>query len=71
MKDRLPTEFETRVLKRIARRYGNFQGGDRQVHYSAAARRLERLGYAAKPGSSWYVTEKGDKFLAEIEGKKP
>lgn len=61
-----PTEFETKVLKRIARGYGYFGGGNKQVHYSAAARRLERLGYAAKPGTSWYVTEKGEQYLASL-----
>jgi len=66
MKNRLPTEFETIVLKRINRGYGYFSGGNKQVHYSAAARRLEKLGYAAKPGTNWYVTDKGDKFLTEI-----
>lgn len=68
---REPTEFETKTLRRIARGYGHFGGGDRQVHYSAAARRLERLGYAAKPGLHWYVTDKGREYLASItEGIK-
>lgn len=67
MKDRLPTEFETKVLKRIQRLRGHFQGGDKQVHFSAAARRLEKLGYATKPGLHWYITDKGDAYLAKIE----
>jgi hypothetical protein len=69
MKDRLPTEFETMILKRIARSLGRFQSGDRQVQYIAAARRLERLGYAGK-GRIWYVTPKGKEYLASLEQKK-
>jgi len=64
MIDRLPTEFETTTLKRIAHNYQ--LAGNGQVAYSAAARRLEKLGYAAKPGTLWYVTDKGDKFLASL-----
>jgi len=67
---RTPTEFETKTLKRIAKGYGYFSGGDGQVAYSAAARRLEKLGYAAHPGSKWYITEKGEKYLLYLEKLK-
>jgi hypothetical protein len=63
MKDRLPTEFETNVLKRIDNGRG-LLAGDGQVAISAACRRLEKLGYAAHPGTRWYVTTKGDEYLA-------
>ncbi len=66
MKDRLPTEFETRVLKNIVRARGGYQSGDRRVHFIAAARRLEKLGYATKPSTHWWVTDKGEKYLTEI-----
>lgn len=64
MKDRLPTQFEAKVLRRIER--GGFQGGNKQVHFSAAARRLEKLGYAMKPGLHWYVTDKGKAYVESI-----
>lgn len=62
MKDRTPTTFETKVLKRIAN--DRMLAGDGMVAISAACRRLEKLGYAAKPGLRWYVTDKGDEWLA-------
>ncbi len=62
---RLPTTFETMVLTRIRNR--RMLAGDGMVAISAACRRLERMGYASKPGVSWYVTEKGEKYLAGIE----
>lgn len=58
--DREPTEFELRVLRRIGN--GRFQGGDRQVHFCAAARRLEKMGYAVKT-EHWYLTGKGRSYL--------
>jgi hypothetical protein len=67
MKDRIPTPFESKVLRRIQR--GHFQGGDRQVAYSAAARRLEQLGYAMKPGEHWWTTDKGDAYLATCDAE--
>jgi ribosomal protein S19E (S16A) len=67
MNDRLPTEFETKVLKRMTRPDAyKILAGDKMVAISAACRRLEKLGYAAKPGTNWYVTDKGEKYLAEI-----
>lgn len=68
-RDRDPTEFETKVLRRIARGHGHFSGGNKSVHLSAAARRLERLGYAAHPGTSWYATEKGKAYLDALSKK--
>jgi hypothetical protein len=64
MKDRLPTPFETKVLQRINRpdAYRSLAGNG-MVAISAACRRLEKLGYAAKPGTHWYVTDKGDEYL--------
>lgn len=67
MKDRLPTEFETKVLRKIDKGY--MLAGDGMVAISAACRRLEKLGYAAKPGYHWYVTKKGDDFLASLVSK--
>lgn len=62
MKNRHPTVFEFRVLKQIANT-GRVITGDSVVQYAAAARRLERLGYAFK-GKYWYLTDKGQKYLA-------
>jgi len=62
MKDRLPTEFETNVLKRIDN--SRVLAGDGMVAISAACSRLEKLCYAAHPGTRWYVTAKGDVYLA-------
>ena len=67
MKDRLPTEFETKVLKRMDR--NGVLAGDGQVAISAACRRLEKLGYAAKPGVFWYVTQKGEDYLAALRAE--
>ena len=70
MKDRLPTEFETKVLRRIAKPdWQRILAGNKMVAVSAACRRLEKLGYAAKPGMRWYITDKGEKFLTEIEAE--
>jgi hypothetical protein len=66
MKDRLPSEFETKVLKRIdLPDWRRSLAGNKMVAISAACRRLEKLGYAGK-GVSWYVTKKGDEYLASI-----
>lgn len=66
MKDRLPSEFETKVLKRINRPDAyRILAGNKMVAISAACRRLEKLGYAGK-GISWYVTKKGDDYLTSI-----
>ena len=62
MKNRLPTTFETKVLKRIAN--NRMLAGNGMVAISAACHRLEGLGYAAHPRALWYVTDKGDEWLA-------
>jgi hypothetical protein len=67
VKDRLPTEFETKILKRInLPDWKRSLAGNGLVAISAACRRLEKLGYAGK-GAHWYVTRKGDEFLAQLE----
>lgn len=50
---------------------GDFGSGDGRVHWVAAARRLERLGYAMKPGENWYTTDKGDAYLKSLEKDGP
>jgi len=57
---REPTGFEVKVLRAIDR--GSNISGDPCVAYVAAARRLERNGYASK-GGSWFVTRKGRTWL--------
>ena len=64
MKIRQPTDFETRVLRGIKR--GAMIAGAKIVHVTAAARRLETLGYAVK-SYDWYVTLKGDEYLLELD----
>lgn len=57
------TVFEQTVLEMIAK-YGTVFPGNKRVHYSLAARRLEKKGYCKK-GSSWYVTQKGRDYLSK------
>lgn len=61
MKDRTPTEFETRVMRRI-KCYGDLYGGDKMVHWVNGARRLEKLGYLGK-STRWYFTDKGERWM--------
>lgn len=71
MKDRLPTEFEIKVLKRISRPDAyRLLAGNGMVAISAACRRLEKLGYASKPFLHWYITDKGKAFLAQQHEKE-
>lgn len=65
---RLPTDFETMVLRRIAQpAWHRILAGNGQVAISAACRRLEKLGYAAKPGSLWHITDKGQAWLTSAD----
>lgn len=64
MKDRAPTDFETKCLFMIAK-YSKVPTGNKSVHYTAAARRLEKLGYSEKV-YWWYLTEKGRAYLKKI-----
>ena len=55
--------------KRCRAKSGSFGSGNRQVHYVAAARRLERLGYASKAGLHWWSTDKGDEYIESLDKK--
>src|SRR5688572_21938377 len=68
--NRLPTEFETKVLRYMTKPdYLRALAGNNKVAISAACRRLEKMGYAAKPGTSWWVTDKGEEYLKATEAK--
>lgn len=68
MKNRLPTEFETKVLRRMAK--DHILAGNKLVAISAACRRLEKLGYAAHPLTHWWVTDKGWNYLRTVTEEK-
>ncbi len=61
VKDRLPTEFEVQVLRWVEK-YNRVAAGNKSVHFSAAARRLEKLGFVVR-GRAWYLTDKGREHL--------
>lgn len=68
--DGTPTAFETKILKKIKASRGSFGSGAGRVHWVAAARRLERMGFASKPGLHWWTTEKGDKYLDSLRERR-
>lgn len=62
---RPPSPFEVRVMKQI-KSINGLRLGDRQVQFVSAARRLEKRGYVGK-GVNWYLTQKGEDFLKQLE----
>lgn len=58
------SDFELKVLRRIAR--NGMISGNKMVAVTAAARRLERKGYAHK-SLHWHITDKGRSYIAEID----
>lgn len=63
MKDRTPTDFETKIMSFIYA-YGRIFTGNKSVANGAAARRLEKLGYAGQiEGPKWLLTTKGKEWL--------
>lgn len=57
------SEFELKVLKAIALpHWQRTISGNKMIARTAAARRLERKGYAGK-AVDWYVTKKGQAVL--------
>lgn len=64
-KQRALGAFDLSVLKLLASGR-DLPLGDKMIKYIGAARRLEKRGYLAKPGTRFYVTQAGEDYLKPV-----